>query len=369
MVMEPKKATGNSTKFVDLYELLQIDMNADSDTLRKRIQQMYVEAQQNLDHRNAEKRIHFQQVHEIYMPQARYLLLDPARRMEYNRYLMAYRSGNDIAPIRENMAADPAVFPTDAEAAKGEVLPALTPEGEHEAQQFAEHHHELWSHWKDEIERELAQSREELARQKRRNARLLWGAGAAVVVLGAALFAMARQPASTVSTPAVPVVQEPPNLLRNGKMTERDDNKKTPTAWAEFWSERGRMAATHDTKVFRSEPASLCLGSVQDKQGNLKGQVAQEIPVQPGQRLRLKGFLKTAGQAQAQILLIARPQFKIETAIFLSGNNDWTPLEKEYTVPPGTENLAIGLYMEGKGRAWLDDAELTEVKPAAPGSP
>lgn len=363
--MEKHPTKGQATKFVDLYELLQIDMNADADTLRKRIQQLYVEAQQNLDHRNAEKRIHFQRVHEIYMPQARYLLLDPVRRAEYNRYLTAFRSGSDIEPaVANSNAIEHSAMPTDAEAQKGEVLPSMNAEDEVEAQKVVEQGNELWSHWKQEIEKELAQSREELSRQKKRNSRLLWGAGIAVVALGAVLFALPRHTPPAAPPPAP--VEEVENLLTNGNMTQLDVNRKTPAAWTEFWSERGKMSATHDTKVFRSAPASLCLGSVQAKEGNLKAQIAQGITnVRVGQRLRLKGFIRTAGDAQAQVFLIPRHNDQplvTSQAIFIRGTNDWTPFVHELKLPDKTDWVAVALYMEGKGRAWIDDVQVTEVK-------
>jgi hypothetical protein len=88
MLKEAQARSETATQnFIDLYELLHLSPETDSDTLRKHINKVYLEAQQNLDHRNAHKRLHFQQLFEIYLPQARHLLLDPARRAEYDRYL------------------------------------------------------------------------------------------------------------------------------------------------------------------------------------------------------------------------------------------------------------------------------------------
>src|SRR4028118_2106480 len=99
MVKEAQARTeATAQNFIDLYELLHLSPEIDSDTLRKHINQTYLEAQQNLDHRNAHKRLHFQQLFEIYLPQARHLLLDAARRAEYDRYLKAYHSGRSVEP-------------------------------------------------------------------------------------------------------------------------------------------------------------------------------------------------------------------------------------------------------------------------------
>jgi hypothetical protein len=85
-------------EFVDLYEVLDIPADADTARIRKRINELYIEAQQNLDHRNVKKRLQYQQMFEIYLPQARHLLLDNARRAEYDRYLRAFRSGAPLEP-------------------------------------------------------------------------------------------------------------------------------------------------------------------------------------------------------------------------------------------------------------------------------
>jgi len=87
-----RKATDD--EFVDLYNLLEVPQDADATTIRKRVNALYLEAQQNLDHRNIKKRLKFQQMYELYLPQARHLLLDKARRAEYDRYLKAYHSGH-----------------------------------------------------------------------------------------------------------------------------------------------------------------------------------------------------------------------------------------------------------------------------------
>src|SRR5690348_14341730 len=86
-------------EFVDLYALAGLDPSADIATIRKRLGEAYIDAQNNLDHRNAAKRLQYQQMYEVYLPQARHLLLDPARRAEYDRYLQAYKSGKPLSQV------------------------------------------------------------------------------------------------------------------------------------------------------------------------------------------------------------------------------------------------------------------------------
>ncbi|MEO6907016.1 MAG: hypothetical protein ABI210_03920, partial [Abditibacteriaceae bacterium] len=99
--------------FVDLYDALNLPQNADIEKVSKRINALYLESQQNLDHRNAKKRIQYQQLYEIILPQARHLLLDKRRRAEYDRYLTAFKTGTKLAATHESNERDvPASSPT-----------------------------------------------------------------------------------------------------------------------------------------------------------------------------------------------------------------------------------------------------------------
>lgn len=95
-------------EFVDLYNLMELPPDAEATVIRKRMNELYLEAQQNLDHRNVKKRLQYQQMYELYLPQARHLLLDPTRRAEYDRYLKAYHSGHlpPPEPVLEEEATD-----------------------------------------------------------------------------------------------------------------------------------------------------------------------------------------------------------------------------------------------------------------------
>jgi curved DNA-binding protein CbpA len=124
--------------------------------------ELYLEAQQNLDHRNVKKRLQYQQMYELYLPQARHLLLDPARRAEYDRYLQAYHSGHlpPPAPVPEEdegetstdvstgtSSSDVAFTFDDAELA--EAQEPVDPEKQ------AEEREHLWARWKTGLEHVL----------------------------------------------------------------------------------------------------------------------------------------------------------------------------------------------------------------------
>jgi hypothetical protein len=132
-------------EFVDLYAILQLAPETDTATVKKRINEKYLEAQQNLDHRNPTKRLEYQQLYEIYLPQARHLLLDGNHRAEYDRYLQAFRSGksvSEIAPIKRG-AAPAAQIPSIADPMDGEGA---------DPQQLAAKRESLWEQWKSGLE-------------------------------------------------------------------------------------------------------------------------------------------------------------------------------------------------------------------------
>ena len=90
-------------EFVDFYEILELPIEAERADIRKRIGELYVEAQKNLDHRNFETRVRNQQLFEITLPQARYILLNDGRRDDYDRLVKASR-----APVAHTPTATPA---------------------------------------------------------------------------------------------------------------------------------------------------------------------------------------------------------------------------------------------------------------------
>jgi hypothetical protein len=137
----------NQDEFIDLYEALDLPQNADIEKIRKRINALYLESQQNLDHRNARKRLHYQQLYEIILPQARHLLLDGGRRGEYDRYLTAFKTGTKVATTtheteeRRVSSAKPAT-----------VTERLKEEEGVDPEKLAEQREDMWAQWKHGLE-------------------------------------------------------------------------------------------------------------------------------------------------------------------------------------------------------------------------
>jgi hypothetical protein len=159
-------------EFVDLYEVLELPVDADRNTLRKRINELYLDAQRNLDHRNFATRVKYQELFEVTMPQARYILLDDARRDEYDRLVHAYRNNKNGTPI-------PPSAPQAASAPRAEVNPNASLPGdsgpkieplpvEVDPEKLAKEREELWKKWKSGLEEALTTESE--TRPKARSA-------------------------------------------------------------------------------------------------------------------------------------------------------------------------------------------------------
>ncbi|HEX8236286.1 MAG TPA: substrate-binding domain-containing protein [Abditibacteriaceae bacterium] len=107
------------TRWPDLYALLGVPDDADDDLLRQRIRESYIEATANSDHRNLERRIHYQSMVERILPQCRRILLNPEGRAAYNHQTALHRQGLpgalDYASF-VNTAVSGAAVPEDSEA-------------------------------------------------------------------------------------------------------------------------------------------------------------------------------------------------------------------------------------------------------------
>lgn len=163
-------------EFVDFYEILDLPLDAERSDVRKRISELYIEAQKNLDHRNFNTRVRYQQLFEMTLPQARYILLDAGRRDDYDRLVRAARApaGNTFvaAPAQEEEAVQTNALsqnsgggfklsPTEirGETPKIDALPEETPDPE----KVAREREELWKKWKSGLqsamEREAAKEK------------------------------------------------------------------------------------------------------------------------------------------------------------------------------------------------------------------
>ncbi len=84
-----------------------------------------------------------------------------------------------------------------------------------------------------------------------------------------------------------------PDRVRNGAMLEPGAVEGGPPAgWDDKFVAKGRIDVSRDTTAFKSSPASL---RVKTSGGPAEGQANQMFDAAPGERIRVSGALKTAG--------------------------------------------------------------------------
>ncbi|RYX82780.1 hypothetical protein EON83_17595 [bacterium] len=151
-------------EFVDFYEALKLPLEADRTEVRKRINEVYVDAQRNLDHRNFQTRVKHQEMFEVVLPRARYILLDEGRRDEYDRLVRAFRAASAPAPqvtpppkppqeksFGSGDASGFRLAEVEEPAGKAPTVEAL-PDTQLDPAQMAVQRDEMWAKWKQGLE-------------------------------------------------------------------------------------------------------------------------------------------------------------------------------------------------------------------------
>jgi lysophospholipase L1-like esterase len=136
----------------------------------------------------------------------------------------------------------------------------------------------------------------------------------------------------------------------NGNFT---DGGETPAQWVK----EGKVSVARDTQVFKEGPSSLRV----DGQGG-SGNACQWIEKGGARKFTVKGFMKVAGGAKAQVVVqpIDAKWSKNEwkQIKFLAGDSDWEKFEKEVQLPEWTGRFRVMLHVEGTGKAWLDEVTI-----------
>lgn len=161
MLEQGKGEHAVAEEFIDFYEVLELPLDAERGVVRKRINELYLEAQRNLDHRTFATRVRYQEMFEMTLPQARYILLDETRRADYNRLVLSMRalkSGSSVvAPIakpREKTDFKESGFRLSEEVGQTPPIEPL-PNTPIDAAAVARERDELWRKWKSGLEQAL----------------------------------------------------------------------------------------------------------------------------------------------------------------------------------------------------------------------
>lgn len=84
-------------QWLDFYALLEVPVDADEATIRRRIGRVYTDASANAEHRDLQKRMWYQSLCEQVLPQARRVLLDAGWRAKYDRQHILHSIGDSSA--------------------------------------------------------------------------------------------------------------------------------------------------------------------------------------------------------------------------------------------------------------------------------
>jgi len=187
----------------------------------------------------------------------------------------------------------------------------------------------------------------------------------ALLVLGGVMFSQQRKeaipsniPVTLAPTPIAPLVAA--NLLQNVNMSAKDDASGLPVGWGNTWSEGKPPRVRRDESEFHSAPASLLL----DTQGeSTKGLVQCTFPAKPGERYKISGYIKSVATgtvsiaaqfAKSDMQPVGFQHIGIPTA-----TPEWQRREAIITVPKEATQCGVLLYVDGNGKAWLDDVSVT----------
>lgn len=129
-------------------------------------------------------------------------------------------------------------------------------------------------------------------------------------------------------------------VVRNGGMAQ---GRASVAEW---------QGGVRDEKVFKKGPASLRIDG--------KGTAVQRIDGLAGKTIRIAGWIKTAGDAKAQVAVQSFAkgwsQNKWQQVVYRQNDSDWSAFEGAVTLPEWTEWSELKLFVEGEsGHAWIDE--------------
>lgn len=159
--------------------------------------------------------------------------------------------------------------------------------------------------------------------------------------------------------------------LENGGFEEPGGKPDQPQGWdavKEYNGQQWKGQGRGDTSVKRSGAASLRLENAAE--GDIV-QISQNVRLlgaglTPGKRCRLSAWLKSETLARPNAINFGlfAPELKHLAGgrlPFPPAGADWTPVQAEFTVPPGAEMLRIMIHLSGPAKTWVDDLSLEEL--------
>lgn len=155
--------------------------------------------------------------------------------------------------------------------------------------------------------------------------------------------------------------------LKNPAMTDGADQ---PAGWTQTWTGSGKIKVSRDTATYHSAPASLALAAVD---GAAQAQVSQLVDIRGGARVKLSGWVRADGGANAMLALQSFTAEWKPIDLKVLGNAmtgfDWRRVEGEVTLPANAAHAAVVLMINGTGTAWLDDVSADGCDPGKDAQP
>jgi hypothetical protein len=144
----------------------------------------------------------------------------------------------------------------------------------------------------------------------------------------------------------------------NGSM---DEGTERPVAWEGKWLGEGDYTVSRDTSTSFASGASLRIDTV----GRCIGTLNQDFSVRPGQSFLARGAIRSEGAIKVnlgiQFFDASWQSLGVQQIAYTQGDSDWTSGEATIRVPDGTANAHVGVYVEGTGKAWLDEVGISPV--------
>jgi hypothetical protein len=145
-----------------------------------------------------------------------------------------------------------------------------------------------------------------------------------------------------------------------------------PSGWWITGPEAEYFRAELDTTVKHSGRSSARFSSVAN-QGLPLGFLCQRLNISAfaGSRVRVSAWVKTKAADAAGLLLRLHQSARLTAQDHLQGpqlekDSDWTLLALVFDVPKEHTALTYGLWLKGKGTAWLDDVKIERVPTNVP---
>lgn len=155
------------------------------------------------------------------------------------------------------------------------------------------------------------------------------------------------------------------NLLSNPSFEDLAPDGR-PVYWSPFVMPQAGAFAEADPLALDGEHAAMLHvpNRYETEPANNWSQVV--VADMAEQDLVLTGEIRTeaVGEAAFWLQCFARNPARVvaaatsSTTTFLSGTNDWTPVEIRLTAPPDTEFAVVRCVIKGRGSAWFDSLRL-----------